>query len=119
LLGGFQGPFKAHMCHRQSVVELPKGAVPLAATRKEGCAAFSLNACAWGVQFHPEFDGRIAKAYAMHCLCELTEHGADVDQILTSCMDTGSGREIFGRFLAVVAERDAYLHAQKPFAHAM
>ena len=34
LLRGFQGPFKAHMCHRQSVLELPKGAVPLAVTPK-------------------------------------------------------------------------------------
>ena len=119
LLGGFQGPFKAHMCHRQSVIELPRGAVPLASTRREPFAAFSINRCAWGVQFHPEFDGRIAKAYALHAVCELTEQGQDVEQILSSCMDTGSGREIFRRFLTVVSERLSRLHAQRPFARAM
>ncbi len=119
LLGGFQGPFKAHMCHRQSVVELPKGAVPLASTRREACAAFSVNRCAWGVQFHPEFDGRIAKAYALREVCELTARGEDVGQILGSCMDTGSGREIFQRFLAVASDRLERLRAQRPFVRAM
>ena len=45
LLHGFQGPFKAHMCHRQSVLQLPKGAVPLAVTRKENYAAFYKSRC--------------------------------------------------------------------------
>jgi GMP synthase (glutamine-hydrolysing) len=42
---------------------------------QEACAAFSVNRCAWGVQFHPEFDGRIAKAYALREVCELTARG--------------------------------------------
>lgn len=105
LLGGFQGPFKAHMCHRQSVLELPKGAVPLATTRKEGCAAFSLHEVAWGVQFHPEFDCWIEKSYISHCGDELAVQGEDMQNVLANCMETGSGREIFRRFLAVVRER--------------
>ena len=113
LLSGFQGPFKAHMCHRQSVVELPKGAVPLAVTRKETCAAFSINRCAWGVQFHPEFDGRIERAYVLRHSDELTGQGEDVQQLLASCMETGCGREIFERFLAVVHD-----HARPSGSHA-
>ena len=105
LLSGFQGPFKAHMCHRQSVLALPKGAVPLATTRKEGCAAFSLHEVAWGVQFHPEFDCWIEKAYVARCGEELASQGEDVQGVLSNCMETGSGHEIFRRFLAVVDER--------------
>jgi len=119
LLGGFQGPFKAHMCHRQSVLELPKGAVPLAVTRKETCAAFSINQCAWGVQFHPEFDSRIEKAYVLRHADELTEQGADVQQILSSCMETGSGREILEQFLAVMADRARPSAKHRPFACAV
>jgi GMP synthase (glutamine-hydrolysing) len=105
LLGEFQGPFKVHMCHQQSVLDLPKGAVPLASTRKEPCAAFSLNQCAWGVQFHPEFDSRILKAYVLRCKDDLAERGLDVKDVFASCMETGCGHEVFRRFLDVVDAR--------------
>ena len=104
LLRGFQGPFKAHMCHRQSVLELPKGAVPLAVTRKEANAAFSIHPRAWGVQFHPEFDSGIERAYVLRHAGELAEQGEDVHQALSTCMETGCGREIFAQFLSVVRE---------------
>lgn len=119
LLGGFQGPFKAQMCHRQSVLELPKGAVPLAVTRKETCAAFSINQCAWGLQFHPEFDSRITKVYVLRHSDDLTEQGENVQQTLASCMETGCGREIFQQFLSVVADRMRPLGSHRPLAHAV
>lgn len=102
LLGEFQGPFKVHMCHRQSVLELPKGAVPLASTRKELYAAFAISRCAWGVQFHPEFDSRILRAYVLRHKDELTAQGLDVKDVFASCMETGCGHEVFQRFLDVV-----------------
>lgn len=105
LLGGFQGPFKAHMCHQQSVLSLPPGAVPLAFTRKEPCAAFSFNGRAWGVQFHPEFDGRIMKVYVLKSKDDLVAQGLDVNEAFSSCMETGSGHEVFKGFLSVVDRR--------------
>jgi GMP synthase (glutamine-hydrolysing) len=105
LLSGFQGPFKAHMCHQQSVLELPKGAVPLAASRREPCAAFVISRCAWGVQFHPEFDSRILKAYVLRYKDEMAALGLDVQEAFGSCMETGCGHEIFQRFLDVVEAR--------------
>lgn len=118
LLGEFQGPFKAHMCHRQSVLELPKGAVPLASTRKEPHAAFSLDRCAWGVQFHPEFDSRIAQAYVLRSKDALVANGLDVKDVFASCMETGCGHEIFRRFLDVVCDRSRSSCAS-PFARAV
>ena len=121
LLSGLQGPFKAHMCHRQSVLVLPKGAVPLAATRKEAYAAFSIHQCAWGVQFHPEFDSRIVKAYVLRHSSELTDQNEDVQQALASCMETGCGREIFEKFLSAVNERarPSGSQAHRHLAHAV
>lgn len=105
LLGGFQGPFKAHMCHHQSVLQLPHGAVPLAFSRKEPCAAFSFNGCAWGVQFHPEFDGRIMKVYVLKEKDQLMAQALDVHDAYNSCIETGCGYAIFRSFLEVVDRR--------------
>lgn len=108
LLGSFQGPFKAHMCHQQSVLELPKGAVPLASSRKDPCAAFAICRCAWGVQFHPEFDSRILKAYVLRYKDELAAHGLDVQEIFGSSMETGCGHEVFQRFLDLIEQRSRH-----------
>ncbi len=64
LLSGLPSPFKAHLCHAQSVLELPPGAVPLASSSWDRNQAFRADDCAWGVQFHPEFDADIMRAYA-------------------------------------------------------
>ena len=64
LLGGFPSTFKAHVCHAQSVLRLPPGAVRLAASTRDRNRAFRVDDCAWGVQFHPEFDADIMRAYA-------------------------------------------------------
>jgi len=106
LIGDFDGPFKAHMFHRQSVLELPNGAVTLAVTRKDACAAFSVNRCAWGLQFHPEFDSRIEKVYVLHHKDELVQQGANLQDVFSSCMETGCGHTIFQRFLKVVTDRE-------------
>lgn len=118
LLGDFQGPFKAHMCHRQSVLDLPKCAVVLASTRKEPCAAFSFSDCAWGVQFHPEFDSRILKVYVLHHKDELQARGVPVRDVFASCMETGCGPEILRRFLWVVRKRDQFA-GRRVFASAV
>ncbi|HVP17927.1 MAG TPA: glutamine amidotransferase [Spirochaetia bacterium] len=64
LLGGLPPTFKAHVCHSQSVLRLPQGAVRLAASAWDANQAFRVDDCAWGVQFHPEFDAHIMRAYA-------------------------------------------------------
>ncbi len=105
LLSEFRGPFKAHMCHQQSVLELPRNAVPIATTRMEGVAAFSINRHVWGVQFHPEFDSRILKVYVLRNREQLCRRGVNVQHVFSSCMETGSGYEIFRRFVGVMCER--------------
>ncbi len=63
LLGGLPGVFPAQVFHRQSVLRLPPGARPLAASSREPHQAVRFAPRAWGVQFHPEFDDAITAAY--------------------------------------------------------
>jgi GMP synthase (glutamine-hydrolysing) len=53
--------FAAHASHVQSARRLPDNAVHLARSTREPHHAFRIGSCAWGVQFHPEFD-----TYSMH-----------------------------------------------------
>jgi GMP synthase (glutamine-hydrolysing) len=55
--------FDAHLVHRQSVRTLPPNAQVLAWNAHEAHQAFRIGRCAWGVQFHPEFDADIMRAY--------------------------------------------------------
>jgi len=55
--------FDVHVVHAQSALTLPKNAVLLASNDFEKNHAFKIGANAWGVQFHPEYDANIMKAY--------------------------------------------------------
>ena len=105
LIGIFQGPFKAYMCHRQSVLTLPRGAVPLASTRGEANAAFSYHSAAWGVQFHPEFDSRIMKVYILRNKALFEQYKLSISDAFASCIETGAGYGVFQRFLHVIRDR--------------
>ncbi len=55
--------FYVHVVHAQSVLELPKDALLLASNAFEKHHAFRLGDCAWGVQFHPEYNKNVMDAY--------------------------------------------------------
>ena len=58
--------FDVHVVHAQSALSLPLGAVLLASNKYEKNHAFRIKSNAWGVQFHPEYDKEIMKAYILH-----------------------------------------------------
>ncbi|MDD2888323.1 MAG: glutamine amidotransferase [Aliarcobacter sp.] len=58
-----QNSFKAHTIHSQTVIKLPKNAIKLAFNNHDKNHAFRVGNCAWGVQFHPEFDENIMNLY--------------------------------------------------------
>ncbi|MCS7305278.1 MAG: glutamine amidotransferase [Thermoguttaceae bacterium] len=63
LFAGLPNPLWAQVSHQQSVLKLPSEAVLLARSAKEPHQAYRIGRCAWGVQFHPEFDTEIQLAY--------------------------------------------------------
>jgi GMP synthase (glutamine-hydrolysing) len=81
LLGGMPRRFHAHTTHAQSVLTLPDGAVLLARTDHDAHAAFRAGSCAWGVQFHPEYDEQIMRHYVREQRETLQALGRDPDRV--------------------------------------
>jgi len=106
LLGHLGNPIRVHCCHDQSVVKLPTGANRLATSTKDANQAFSVGRCAWGVQFHPEFDAEITSAYIGHHRTDLAREGQDPDHLMAHCTDTSYGPLILRRFAGIVKDRD-------------
>ncbi len=81
ILGALDQPFVANMSHRDSVTRLPPGARVLARTELEPHAAVRFAELAWGVQFHPEFDGDVMRGYIEARRDTLRNEGLDPDAL--------------------------------------
>jgi GMP synthase (glutamine-hydrolysing) len=103
LLGGLPNPLPAQVCHRQTVLRLPPGGVRLAASALDGCQAFRVGGSAWGVQFHPEFDGAAVRAYVDEFREELAAGGQDPDAIRRGVAETPQAAGLLRRFAQIAA----------------
>jgi len=105
LLGGLPNPIKMHVSHTQSVLELPAGARLLASSDMDQHQAFVVGDCAWGVQFHPEFDAQATRAYIHHSRSVLLAERQDPDRLIEQSMDTPCGSQILERFFQFANRR--------------
>jgi len=105
LFGAVPDCFRAHTTHAQSVLELPPGAVHLAMNAYESNHAFRLGDCAWGVQFHPEFDAQVMREYIAGLASQITALGRDVDRLLGEVGETPVAAGILRKFGDLVAAR--------------
>lgn len=92
LLGGMQKRFHAHATHAQSLLTLPDGAVLLAKTDHDAHAAYRVGSCAWGVQFHPEYDEQIMRHYVRKQSATLEALGRDADRVEGEIRSAGTGK---------------------------
>ncbi len=98
---------KAHASHTQTVIQLPPDAVLLASGENEPHHAFALGPCAWGIQFHPEFDADIMKTY-VHEFAELMKtHGQNPDNVIKNIEETHYSRSLLKRFCDIAMSRQA------------
>ena len=97
--------FPAHVTHSQSVLRLPDQAVLLAENTFEPHHAFRFGPCAWGVQFHPEYDSAIMRSYITEQAAELVEAGRKVPELLATVRETPMAAELFRGFARYVATR--------------
>jgi len=102
LLSALAGGMRVQVSHSQCVLRLPSRAIPLASTPTDPHAAFVASQCAWGVQFHPEFDAEISKAYIRSHASELRAEGQEPDALLNTCEDTPAGTRLLHRFMDIV-----------------
>lgn len=93
--------FPAQLTHKQSVLELPLGAVLLGESNFEPHQAFRVGDNAWGVQFHPEFTEHIMKAYLEVQYPDLQAEGLDANGLMASVQPA----EDAARLLQLFSER--------------
>jgi GMP synthase (glutamine-hydrolysing) len=105
LFGVFEGPLQVAVSHRQCVLRLPPGSTLLASTTLDPHHAFRAGTCAWGVQFHPEFDAGITRGYIEAKRAELAAEGYDVNALLESTLESADGTILLRRFADVVRRR--------------
>lgn len=98
LFSAFPAQFPVHATHAQSVLALPRGAVLLAENDFEPHHAFRIGSCAWGVQFHPEYDSRIMRDYILAQADSLVESGRDTDSLLHAVRETSTANSILQKF---------------------
>jgi GMP synthase (glutamine-hydrolysing) len=97
--------FAAQVTHAQTVLELPPEAVRLAHNDFEPNHAFRIGSCAWGVQFHPEYETKQMGAYVQEQAEELCEAGRDIRSILNTIEETPVAAQLLRNFTANVENR--------------
>ena len=105
LLGDLPEKISVQVSHVESVVTLPPRAVHRGASAGDPNQAFVYGSCAWGVQFHPEFDAEIVRGYVRARRSVLLEEGLDPDAISSSTCDTDHGTRVLRRFGEIVRDR--------------
>lgn len=98
LFGSLPRTFGVQTSHFQSVTELPPMSVLLGFTGKDPHSAFRYGRCAWGVQFHPEYDADIANAYVNEINDEIKRSRKEAAASPLNCSDTVEGKKILSRF---------------------
>lgn len=104
LFSGLPDRFPAHATHSQTVLVLPDEAVLLARNGFEPHHGFRIGPMAWGVQFHPEYNGRILRAYVDAQSRQLTSEGRDLDAIYRNIRETPEATALLRKFSAIVEE---------------
>jgi GMP synthase (glutamine-hydrolysing) len=97
--------FPAHVTHAQTVLKLPEGAVHLATNSFEPHHTFRVGTCAWGAQFHPEYDASIMRSYIVNEAEDLKKEGIEVQAILNSVKETPLANSILKKFCDIAKSR--------------
>jgi GMP synthase (glutamine-hydrolysing) len=105
LLGDLPTRFEAQAVHWQSVRRLPEGAVGLAFSAHEAHHAFRIGACAWGVQFHPEFSDQALRLYLDGLGPALEREGRQADRIAAEVKPTPEAASVLPRFAHLALHR--------------
>jgi GMP synthase (glutamine-hydrolysing) len=96
-------PPYVNMMHEDSVTRLPPGAILLARTAREPHAAVRFGPRAWGVQFHPEFDGAIVRSYLVAMGDRLRLTDAELERRLAQAADTPWSAGLLRGFAALAS----------------
>lgn len=90
--------FSGYVAHYQSVLQLPEHACVLAANDFEASHGVKFKNNIWGMQFHPEFNAKIAYHYLKYQEEVLIRRGYRMDQLYEQIQEVEYGKQILQRF---------------------
>ncbi|MEN8182600.1 MAG: glutamine amidotransferase [Myxococcota bacterium] len=102
LFGAVPERFEVHVTHVESVLSLPPGARRLAGNAADPHHAVAFASRAWGVQFHPEFDGEVMRGYLDERGEVLASEGLDPDGLRRNVRECPDSRALLQRFGTLV-----------------
>lgn len=105
LFGNMPVIFDAQATHQESVIELPAEAVSLARSPHPANHAFRVGPCAWGVQFHPEFDDDVMRSYLLARAQPLRDEGLDPEALLQIVRPAPVAAGVLRKFAEIVFSR--------------
>jgi GMP synthase (glutamine-hydrolysing) len=91
--------FEAQATHVDSVVRLPPGAEPLARSDREDYHAICFTETCYGVQFHPEMDADVMRAYVETRREILSAEGFRVEEMMERIREAEAGRQTLRNFV--------------------
>lgn len=98
LFEGLPETLRVSSSHRQQVLALPESAVALGHNEMDPHQAYRLGARVWGVQFHPEWDDGVIRAYLEARREVLREEGLDPEALLDRVAPSAHGERILENF---------------------
>jgi len=105
LFGGLSNNLVVHATHVQSVLTPPDSSVVLGRNNLDAFQAFFLPPACWAVQFHPEFNDSIMRAFLTSRADQLQAEGLDPEKLLSHVQSSNDGTAILKRFAQIVIER--------------
>ncbi len=96
---------ESYAAHYQSVMDLPPGAVALAANHRDPHQAVRYRTSVWGIQFHPEFTAAVMRGIIEDNQATLARAGLDADRALSYVKDIPALSSILRQF-GMLASRD-------------
>lgn len=106
LFGALPNTFPAHVTHEESVLVLPADAVHLARSAGDRHQAFRWGPCAWGLQFHPEFNRAVMCDYLAGRRQLLRTEGLDPLALFRTSRETPQSHGLLTRFTQLCARAD-------------
>lgn len=98
LTGTFAPEAAFNVSHLEVVLGPPDGARVIGTTAHDPFHALYFGNRTWGVQFHPEFDGPIMRAYIQARSALLEKEGQDPTALIEALDDNPNGQPILARF---------------------
>ncbi|MFC4763406.1 glutamine amidotransferase [Dyella koreensis] len=98
LAAALPGQFRAHTTHEQSVMEVPKGATVLASSARDPNHLLRYGKHAVSVQFHPEFNADVMRAYIHRKRVDMHKEGFDPHHTFRQVAPTPMARRLLRQF---------------------